>query len=63
MSQKGYSPDNAAYEGLFCHLKNEMFYCPDWTGGKISKFIVTLNEYLIWYNAKRLKVSLRNMNP
>lgn len=63
MSKKGCSPDNAACEGLFGRLKNEMFYYQDWTGVKISEFIDILNEYLLWYNTKRIKTSLGNMSP
>lgn len=62
MFKKGCSPDNAACEGLFGCLKNELFYYRDWTGIKISEFIDTLNEYLIWYNTKRNKTSLGNMS-
>lgn len=63
MSKKGCSPDNAACEGLFGRLKNELFYYRNWTGIKISEFIDALNEYLIWYNTKRIKTSLGNMSP
>ena len=63
MSQKGCSPDNSACEGLFGRLKNEMFYNRDWTGVSIQEFIDILNEYLIWYNEKRIKISLGNMSP
>lgn len=63
MSKKGCSPDNAACEGLFGRLKNELFYYRDWTGVKISEFIDILNEYLLWYNTKRIKISLGNMSP
>ena len=63
MSKKGCSPDNAACEGLFGRLKNEMFYCQDWMGVKISEFIDILNKYLLWYNIKRIKTSLGNMSP
>ena len=63
MSKKGCSPDNAACEGLFGRLKNEMFYCQDWTGVKISEFIDILNNYLLWYNTKRIKTSLGNTTP
>ena len=63
MSKKGCSPDNAACEGLFGRLKNEMSYCQDWTGVKISEFIDILNNYLLWYNTKRIKTSLGNMSP
>lgn len=40
-----------------------MFYCQDWTGVKISEFIDILNNYLFWYNTKRVKTSLGNMSP
>ncbi|WP_446899649.1 IS3 family transposase [Clostridium sp. LBM24168] len=63
MSKKGCSPDNSACEGLFGRLKNEMFYTQDWAGVSIEEFIDTLNAYLIWYNEKRIKVSLGNMSP
>lgn len=63
MSKKGCCPDNADCEGLFGGLKNEMFYYHDWTGGKVSEFIDILNEYLLWYNRKRIKTSLGNMSP
>ncbi len=63
MSKKGCSSDNAACEGLFGRLKNEMFYNQDWTGVKISEFIDILSEYLLWYNTKRIKTSLGNMSP
>ena len=63
MSKKGCSPDNSACEGLFGRLKNEMFYNRDWAGVSIQEFIDILNEYLVWYNEKRIKISLGNMNP
>ena len=63
MSKKGCSPDNSACEGLFGRLKNEMFYNRDWTGVSIQEFIDILNEYLAWYNEKRIKISLGNMSP
>lgn len=63
MSKKGCSPDNSACEGLFGRLKNEMFYNQDWSGVSIKEFIDTLNTYLVWYNEKRIKISLGNMSP
>ena len=63
MSRKGCSPDNSACEGLFGRLKNEMFYNRDWKGVSTHQFIQILNDYLIWYNEKRIKVSLGNMSP
>lgn len=58
MSKKGCSPDNSACEGLFGRIKNEMFYNRDFTGVSIQEFIDTLNDYLIWYNKKRIKITL-----
>ena len=47
----------------FGRLKNEMFYNRDWTGVSIQEFIDILDEYLVWYNEKRIKTSLGNMSP
>jgi len=40
-----------------------MFYNRNWSGVSIEKFKDILNTYLIWYNEKRIKVSLGNMSP
>ena len=53
MSRKGCSPDNVAGEGLYGYLKNELFYYHKWTRVSLSEFVDTLNEYLVWYNAKK----------
>lgn len=63
MSKKGCSPDNSACEGFFGRLKNEMFYNRNWMGVSLKQFELLLNNYLIWYNEKRIKVSLGNMSP
>ena len=63
MSKKGCSPDNSACEGLFGRIKNEMFYNADWSGVNISEFIGILNDYLYWYNEKRIKKSLGYLSP
>lgn len=63
MSQKGCSPDNAACEGFFGRVKNEMFYYRSWAGVSIEEFINILDEYLHWYNEKRIKMSLGAMSP
>ncbi len=39
MSRKGCSPDNAACEGFFGRLKNEMFYPGDWQSGLASALL------------------------
>ncbi len=63
MSRKGCSPDNAACEGFFGRLKNEMYYCRDWAGTTVEGFMHELNSYIQWYNERRIKLSLRAMSP
>jgi len=63
MSKKGCPEDNAACEGFFGRLKNEMFYHRSWRGVSLDEFIDILNKYLIWYNEERIKVSLGGMSP
>lgn len=63
MSKKGCSPDNAACEGFFGRLKNEMFYGRSWSGVSLDDFMYTLDSYLKWYNEKRIKMSLGAKSP
>ena len=63
MSKKGCSPDNAACEGFFGRLKNEMFYNRKWQGVSIDEFMDILDNYLHWYNEKRIKLSLGAKSP
>ena len=63
MSKKGCSPDNAACEGFFGNLKNEMYYHRSWRGISIKQFMKELDGYLRWYNEKRIKMSLGAMSP
>ena len=63
MSKKGCSPDNSACEGFFGRLKNEFFYCRDWTEASLKEFIRELDNYLHWYNEDRIKESLGYMSP
>ena len=63
MSRKGCTPDNAACEGFFGTVKNEMFYFKSWQNISIKQFIDELDEYLIWFREKRIKMSLGAMSP
>ena len=63
MSKKGCSPDNSACEGFFGRLKNEMFYKRDWKDVTIDGFIKIVNDYIEWYNTKRIKQSLGYKSP
>jgi transposase InsO family protein/transposase-like protein len=63
MSRKGCSPDNAACEGFFGRLKNEIFYPRDWRATTLDQFMTEVDSYIRWYNEKRIKVSLGNLSP
>ena len=63
MSRKGCPPDNAACEGFFGRVKNEVFYGRTWTDISTDNFIVSLNKYLTWYNETRIKLSLGAKSP
>ena len=63
MSRKGCSPDNAACEGFFGRLKNELFYGQSWVGVSLETFQLELDCYINWYNQKRIKLSLGGLSP
>jgi transposase InsO family protein len=63
MSREGCSPDNAACEAFFGRLKTE-FYCPhDWSNKTIEELMHEINSYILWYNQKRIKISLDSKSP
>ena len=63
MSKKGCSPDNAACEGFFGRLKDEMFYGRSWMGVTLEAFMSEFDTYVRWYNETRIKLSLGGMSP
>ena len=63
MSKKGCSPDNAACEGFFGHLKVEMFYTRNWDETSVADFIHEIDQYMNWYQADRIKLSLGGLSP
>jgi transposase InsO family protein/transposase-like protein len=63
MSRKACSPDNAACEGFFGRLKNELFYSRDWLSISIEEFVAVLDAYIRWYNEARIKISLGSRSP
>ena len=56
MSAKGCSPDNAAAEGFFGRLKQEFFHKRGFTGVSMDGFIGMLDDYMVWYRDKRIKI-------
>lgn len=63
MSRKGCTPDNAACEGFFGRLKNELFYPRDWRATTLEQFMKAVDAFIRWYNEKRIKVSLGALSP
>ncbi|MBK4772814.1 MAG: IS3 family transposase [Pantoea sp. Morm] len=63
MSRKGCSSDNAACEGFFGRVKNEMYYGRSWAGITLEDFMCFLDRYIRWYNESRIKISLGAMSP
>ncbi|TCP99031.1 integrase-like protein, partial [Rhizobium sp. PP-F2F-G36] len=63
MSRKGCSQDNAACEGFFGRLKNELFYPREWKAMTIEQFVGEVDAYICWYNEKRIKISLGSLSP
>lgn len=63
ISRKGRSQDNAACEGFFGRLKNELFYPRDWEAVTIEQFVTEVNAYIRLYNERRIKISLGSLSP
>lgn len=63
MSRKGCPSDNAACEGFFGRVKNEMYYGRNWAGTTLEDFMYFLDRYIRCYNESRIKISLGAMSP
>ena len=61
MSRKGNCLDNAVMENFFGLLKSELLYLQKFDS--IEQFLKELDEYLRYYNEKRIKVKLNGMSP
>jgi transposase InsO family protein len=61
MSRKGNCYDNAVIESFFGILKSEFLYTQQFEN--IEQFKVELEEYIKYYNHKRIKAKLKGMSP
>ncbi|WAH20934.1 IS3 family transposase [Escherichia coli] len=61
MSRKGNCLDNAAMENFFGHLKEEMYYRRDYRS--VEELENAVNEYITYWNQKRIKLSLGGLSP
>lgn len=61
MSRKGNCLDNAVIENFFGLLKSELFYLQEFNS--IEHFKSELEEYLEYYNNRRIKLKLNGLTP
>ena len=61
MSRKGNCYDNAVMENFFGHLKEEMFHNVSYIN--TDALTAQLNEYIHWYNTKRISTKLEGLSP
>lgn len=61
MSRRGNCLDNAVMENFFGLLKSELLYLQKFTS--VEHFRKELEEYIDYYNNKRIKSYLNNMSP
>lgn len=61
MSRKGNCLDNAMAENFFALLKNEMYHGQEFRNA--DELIEKIDEYIEYYNTKRIKVKLKGLTP
>ena len=61
MSRKGNCLDNSVMENFFGLLKSELLYLKDFES--IEEFKVELEDYINYYNNKRIKEKLKRLSP
>ncbi len=61
MSRKGNCLDNSVLENFFGLLKSELLYLRDFES--IDEFKIELENYIDYYNNKRIKEKLKGMSP
>lgn len=61
MSRKGNCYDNAVMENFFGHLKSELLYLQEFES--IEHFKAELNDYMDYYNNRRIKARLKGLPP
>ena len=61
MSRKGNCLDNAVIENFFGLLKSELLYLQEFDS--LDQFYVELEDYLDYYNNRRIKLNLNGLTP
>lgn len=63
MSRRGNSLDNGMMESFFGILKSEMFYGRENTFASLDELKLAIEEYIFYYNNKRIKTKLKGLSP
>ncbi|GIM28320.1 transposase [Clostridium polyendosporum] len=61
MSRKGNCLDNSVMENFFGHLKSELLYLQKFES--MEHFVKELEDYINYYNNKRIKCKLKGLSP
>ena len=61
MSRKGNCLDNAVMENFFGHVKSELLYLMEFES--VEHFIAEIEDYLEYYNNRRIKAKLKGLSP
>ena len=61
MSRRGNCYDNAVIESFFAILKSECFYSRSYHS--IAELQAEIEEYLVYYNQKRIKLAFKGLSP
>lgn len=63
MSRKGNSIDNGLMECFFGLLKSEMYYGQEYKYKTVEELSSAIDEYIDYYNNKRIKSKLKGLTP
>jgi transposase InsO family protein/transposase-like protein len=63
MSRKGNCLDNSPMENFFGKMKNEMFYGHEFEFKTLEQLQKAMEEYIDYYNNKRIQVKLKGLTP
>lgn len=63
MSRKGNSLDNGLMESFFGIMKSEMYYGQENNYKNIEELKKAIEEYIYYYNNKRIKIKLKGLTP
>ena len=63
MSRKGNCLDNSPTENFLGIMKKEMFIGREWTFKTLEKLEIAIEEYMEYYNNKRISLKLKGLTP